>query len=156
MNMIDELYGASTMLERLQHQGAWYKDVEIEWIYHDRAQPIAPYADLIADYGQLVQPERTYAEQYMDNLFTEAEYATLRRYLAKHHGLDVSMSVVPIPMVVQPASVGFIATPARQMILADQSAAFGWYALDQVAETLPFAVAAWYFVGNSTAEHVTL
>jgi hypothetical protein len=51
--------------------------------------------------------------------------------------------------------VGFIATPARRMVMADQSGMFGWHTLDQVAGTLPFALAAWYFVGNSPADGAT-
>jgi hypothetical protein len=96
--MIDELYGAITLIARLQHRGVWYTNVELEWVYCDRARPIAPYASLIADYAQLGQPERTYAEQYMDNLFTKVEYRTLRRYLKEHHRLDAEITVVPIPM----------------------------------------------------------
>jgi hypothetical protein len=147
--MIDELYGAATIIGHLQHNGVWYKDVEVEWVYIDRIQPIAPYATLIADYAQLGQPERVYAEQYMDELFTDKEYHTLRRYLEEHHGLVASMSVVPIPMEVQPESVGFMATPALRMVEVDQSGQFGWYTLNGVEGTLPFKVAAWYFVGNS-------
>ena len=150
--MIDELYGASTQIARLQHNGAWYNDVEIEWVFCDRAQPIAPYATLIDRYRQLAQPERVQAEQYMDELFTEAEYHTLRRCLADRHGLSTSMSVVPVPMEVQPASVGFIATPARRMLALDQSGNFGWYQLEGIGETLPFAVAAWYFVAGSVSK----
>jgi hypothetical protein len=150
--MIDELYGAVTVIARLQHNGVWYNDVEIEWVYLDRAQPIAPYTALIADYEQLGQPERTYAEQYMDELFVEAEYHTLRRYLADHHGLDVNMSVVPIPMEVQPESVGFIATPAHRMVEVDESGNFGWYRLQNAVGTLPFTVAAWYVVGSSALD----
>ena len=40
--MIDELYGASSIVERLQHSGAWYRAVAVEWVYVDRARPIAP------------------------------------------------------------------------------------------------------------------
>jgi hypothetical protein len=148
--MIDELYAAATVIARLQHNGVWYEDVELEWVYVDRAQPIAPYATLIADYRQLVQPERAYAEQYMDELFTKAEYHTLRRYLEERHGLDVIMSVVPIPMEVQPESVGFMAAPAHRMVEVDESGKFGWYTLNELEGTLPFKVAAWYYVGNST------
>jgi hypothetical protein len=150
--MIDELYGAVTVIARLQHHGVWYTDVELEWIYCDRTQPIAPYASLIADYEQLKQPERSYAEQYMDDLFTEAEYRTLRRYLKDHYGLDASMSVVPIPMHVQPESVGFIATPAHRIVELDASGNFGWYRLQNVVGALPFTVAAWYVVGSNTLD----
>ena len=150
--MIDELCGAATVIARLQHNGVWYKDVEVEWAYIDRAKPIGPYASLIADYGQLGQTERAYAQQYMDELFTEAEYHTLRRYLENRRGLAVHMSIVPIPMQVQPESVGFIATPAQRMVEVDESGNFGWYTLNDVEGTLPFKVAAWYYVGNSTAE----
>jgi len=151
--MIDELYGAVTVIVRLQHRGVWYTNVELEWVYCDRAQPIAPYASLIADYGQLGQTERTYAEQYMDDLFTKAEYRMLHRYLKDHHGLDADMSVVPIPMNVRPESVGFIATPAHRMLEVDESGNFGWYRLQNVVGTLPFTVAAWYIVGSSTLDN---
>ena len=151
--MIDELYGAVTVIVRLQHRGVWYTNVELEWVYCDRAQPIAPYASLIADYGQLGQTERTYAEQYMDNLFTKPEYRMLRRYLKGHHGIGTDMSVVPIPMNVRPESVGFIATPAHRMLEVDESGNFGWYRLQNVVGTLPFTVAAWYIVGSSTLDN---
>ena len=151
--MIDELYGAVTLIPRLQHHGVWYNNVELEWVYCDRAQPIAPYASLIADYGQLEQPERRYAEQYMDDLFTKTEYRTLRTFLKDHHGLDTNMSVVPIPMEVQPKTVGFIATPAQRMLEVDVSGKFGWYRPDSMLGGLPFTVAAWYVVGSSTLEN---
>ena len=150
--MSDELYGAVTAIARLQHHGIWYNNVELEWIYCDRAQPIAPYASLIADYGQLDQTERRYAEQYMDDLFTKAEYRMLRRYLKDHHGLVADISVVPIPMHVRPEAVGFIATPAHRMLEVDESGNFGWYRLQSAVEMLPFKVAAWYIVGSGTLE----
>jgi hypothetical protein len=147
--MIDELYGAVTLIARLQHHGIWHNNVELEWIYCDRAQPIAPYASLIAGYAQLDQTERRYAEQYMDDLFTKAEYRTLRRYLKDHHDLVADISVVPIPMNVRPESVGFIGTPAQRMLEVDESGSFGWYRLQNAVEMLPFMVAAWYVVGNN-------
>ena len=147
--MIDQLYGAVTVIARLQHHGIWYSNVELELVYCDRAQPIAPYTSLIADYAQLDHTERRYAEQYMDDLFTRAEYRTLRRCLKDHHGLVADMSVVPIPMHVRPEAVGFIATPAHRMLEVDESGNFGWYRLRNVMGTLPFTVAAWYVVGSS-------
>lgn len=147
--MIDELYGAVTVIAQLQHHGTWHSNVELEWIYCDRAQPIAPYVSLIADYDELDQPERRYAEQYMEALFTKAEYRTLRRYLKDYHNLVADMSVVPIPMNVRPGSVGFIATPAQRMLEVDESGNFGWYRLQSAVEMLPFKVAAWYVVENN-------
>jgi hypothetical protein len=149
MTVIDELYGAYSVIERLQHNGVWYRAVEVEWVYRERPQPIAPYATLIADYGQLDGPERTCAEQYMDEHFTAAEFDLLRRYMERRYGLDVDMSVIPIPMEVEPETVGFMATPARRMVEADQSGKFGWYPLDDPEEALPFGVMGWYFVGES-------
>ncbi|MBK9712764.1 MAG: hypothetical protein IPO81_15845 [Kouleothrix sp.] len=151
--MIDELYGASSIVERLQHSGAWYRAVEVEWVYVDRARPIAPYPTLIADYHRLGDSERIRAEQYMDELFTAAEFELLRRHFADRLGLVVHMGVIPIPMLAEPEPGLFMANPAQHMLEVDQGGKAGWYTLaDPDAALLPFRVAAWYHVGRCAVE----
>jgi hypothetical protein len=145
--MIDELYTPVSEIARLRHGGTWYTHVEVDWVRLDRAVPIAAYPALIGDYAVLSDAERADAERYMDELFTGKEYHILRRYLAGR-GIATECGVVPIPMVVKPAHVGFTATPAHKMIAIDQSGAFGWYELDDSAGTLPFRVAGMFYIGG--------
>jgi hypothetical protein len=61
------------------------KDVHITWFMTSRrAAPLAPYAELIVEYGELDDEDRDQAEQWIDEMFTEEEARALLAWLNQH------------------------------------------------------------------------
>ena len=62
-----------------------FKNVNITWFMARRQQPVAPYAELIADYAELERDEdRAMAEDRVDEMFTGDEARALLAWLDEH------------------------------------------------------------------------
>ncbi len=89
-----------------------FDEVEIDWFYVGRKQPVAPYEELIADYQSIVEDwELQFAEQAVDEYFTEEEIKVLRTYLQdRPDGLELEVTEIPLPAHVR-QMMPFGATP---------------------------------------------
>jgi hypothetical protein len=61
-----------------------FKNVDIDWFMLGRDRPIAPYADLIIGYAGMAANERPYAEDLLNDLFTEDDARALLAWLNEH------------------------------------------------------------------------
>lgn len=88
-----KLYRAYSRLDdHLEHKG-----VALHWYCQHRPYPIGAYSDLISNYDHLNDRMQSYAQDYVDELLTEAEVAELRRYLLLVKGLDLVVEEVALP-----------------------------------------------------------
>jgi hypothetical protein len=68
------------------------------WVYSGREKPPAPYDKLIRNYKKLDADVRLFAENYVDELFTEEEANKLMDFLSKKFGLEAYLFPVKIPV----------------------------------------------------------
>jgi hypothetical protein len=73
------------------------KDVKLNWFVHDRNSPwCPPYAELIA--GSVSDPDRAYAEAFIDELFTAGEASQLLDFLNKYYNGSHYIRSYPLPI----------------------------------------------------------
>lgn len=91
---MEKLYRAWSTVDKYHN----YEGVCFNWHVQDRPAPVAPYGELIADYDNLQgELERAFAEDYVNELFTETEIEELRAYLAERYSMDLSIAEEEIP-----------------------------------------------------------
>src|SRR5262249_43110592 len=83
-----------------------YENVVFHWFraWCGKAMPQGrrPYADLIRDY----EPE-SYAEGFIEELFTEDEARQLKDYLDRHHGHEGETIIEEVPLPVENIRMGY-------------------------------------------------
>ena len=68
------------------------------WFIFERPAPIAPYDKLIEDYYSLDEEKKMYAQEHVDEFFTEEELEALRSYLSRYNiSLAVKKAAIPLP-----------------------------------------------------------
>jgi hypothetical protein len=75
-----------------------HRDVCLNWFMSRRAQPVAPYADLIADYAEIEHEFRCYAEWLVDEMFTEDEANALFAWLQQNREGENAIERIPTPI----------------------------------------------------------
>lgn len=121
-----------------------YKGVPVHWFVQYREKPAYSYEEMINGYQGLLNASKTdsvasaaldIARSAVDELFTEEEAKSLRKYLLDTHGIKSEMVSVPLPM---PPTM----MPAEALPVGDDS---GLYLLcDEPAYVLPFDVWGYY------------
>lgn len=110
---VESLYAARDGAAPVQYAGG----IRWEWVRVGREKPVAPYPWLIRGYHRLPQEPvqhivtsmdgteqhmacggRAWAEQAVDECFTAAEIAVLKRYLLQYHWLTVVPQRVRLPI----------------------------------------------------------
>ena len=72
-----------------------YGQIKVHWFCEDRNEPIGPYDQLIQDF----EPgQNLYAEDSINECFTEEEIEQLREYLERVHGYKLHAIEVNLPM----------------------------------------------------------
>lgn len=122
----------------------------IYWFMEHRTHPVAPYADLIADYAELEEGHRRFAEGAVDEMFTEDEARAVLAWLKEHRrGVHV---IEPTPMPIKGRTdsgagvMGFGAIPCgglQDSISPETDLPFdirGYYDLSDCERVVPLAV----------------
>jgi hypothetical protein len=140
-----KLYQPRTIVPEFPHRGQLYKDVQLTWLMDRRrypapfeefispdAEPVAPFAEAIQNYDRLEDSNKFYAEESLQELFTERELKQLQEYLLlAHDDREALAEEVSLPLV----SKSF---PLSGIPVGGSS---GWYDLHQEPEySLPFKV----------------
>ncbi len=158
-----KLYQPRTIVPEFPHRGQLYKDVQLTWLMDRRrypapfeefispdAEPVAPFAEAIRNYNRLEDSNKFYAEESLQELFTERELKQLQEYLLlAHDDREALAEEVSLPL----ASKSF---PLSGIPVGGSS---GWYDLHQEPEySLPFKVYGFFdvrgyeVIGRSEAE----
>jgi len=135
-----KLYQPRTIVPEFPHRGRLYKDVQITWLVQDRQEPIVLYEESIKGYRRLEDSNKFYAEQSLQELFTELELKQLQEYLLLvHDDTDCLVEVVSLPL----ASKSF---PLSGIPVGSSS---DWYELHREPEyALPFKVMGFFDVAG--------
>jgi hypothetical protein len=135
-----KLYQPRTIVPEFPHRGRLYKDVQIIWLVRDRQEPIVLYEESIKGYSRLEDSNKFYAEQSLQELFTELELKQLQEYLLLvHDDTDCLVEVVSLPL----ASKSF---PLSGIPVGSSS---DWYELHREPEyALPFKVMGFFDVAG--------
>jgi hypothetical protein len=109
------------------------KNVTFQWFYSDTRPHPRPYAELIENY----KPDDQYAEEHIDELFTEDEASQLKQYLDREHGHEGTTTITEEPLPVANNMMGY---GARAVGGGDD-----FYMLDKEPEySLPFKAWAYF------------
>jgi hypothetical protein len=118
-----------------------HKDVQFSWFLWDRrAQPVAPYPDLISDYATLDEDAREYAQVLVDEMFTDDEARLLLAWLNEHREGVHSLGETTMPVSARNED----GRSYRSMIPVDGT---GWpqgWLKPKPDWDLPFSVAGYY------------
>lgn len=75
-----------------------YHDVRFNWYCLERAEPVFPYEEVIADYEQLDEKQRHALQRDIRRYFTATETSALASYLEGKYGLELVVEPVPLPI----------------------------------------------------------
>jgi len=73
-------------------------EVCLEWAYHLRKAPVAPYQDMINGYNDLTERDQEYACRRVDQMFTDEETAALASHLEQVHRIESFTIEKPLPL----------------------------------------------------------
>lgn len=88
------LFHACSVLKQLPHHGVVLHDVVVRWTRGVRRVTERPYDKLITAYQQRDDLQRTFAEHFIDELFTPTEIKQLGTYLDLSDGRRLELSDV--------------------------------------------------------------
>lgn len=87
------LYRAYTVRQNYKSRDA----VIMDWYYPERAEPVAPWEELIANYGELDAEEKKNAGRKADHFLTGEEVEKLSRALMARTGFEVKTKEMETP-----------------------------------------------------------
>lgn len=96
---MNELCSVHSLIRGFAYQGQTYEEVKVSWFVVARPAPPAPYAQAIQDYGQLGDKERTFPEEYVNELFSRGEAEALKRHLDRRRDVTTFIESVELPVL---------------------------------------------------------
>ncbi len=92
------LYSVHSLVRGFAYQGQIYEEVKVAWFVVERQAPPAPYEQVIQEYGQLSERERTFPREYVDELFRRDEAEALKRHLDGRRNVVTFIEPVELPV----------------------------------------------------------
>jgi hypothetical protein len=132
-----KLFSAHTIIDNYHGRDG----VKFNWIYLDRQKPVAPFERIIENYKQLDERVRPYFEQYINELFTQEEVETLKKFLTEKLEANIYINEEPLP-----SSGIFVPMPFKG-IPAAKGRGF-YYPSQNGHSNLPFSVCAYFDLKN--------
>jgi hypothetical protein len=82
----------------LQRDQTVYHDVRFNWYCLERDEPPFPFADMIADYGNLDDKQKSFMERSVNRYFTELEVEELQKHLHEEYGMQLLVDDMLLPL----------------------------------------------------------